>query len=157
MFFSRNAGTATIAPIAVVNRRPREQRQQIRQARLFGQQSRGISADTEEGGMAQADLSGIAGQEIEAERDQREDFGQRQQIKAVAVEAERRSAGQQQAQARAAHRSSPRAARPRGRGGYRPRRSRFAHPDPAEMPSGRIVSTAMMTMKVVASAKDGET
>ena len=107
--------------------------------------------------MAQADLPGIAGEQIEPECDQSEDFGERQQIQAVAIEAERRGAGEHKAQAdqRCGH-------IPRGpwlwhvsdvsRGAHALRtRTR------PNTPSGFMISTAMMMIKVMASAKDGET
>src|ERR1700733_9227787 len=134
-----------------------QQRQQIGQSGPLGQDRGRIGADPEEGGVAQADLPSIAGEQIEAERDQHKDFGQREKIEDVAIEAERRCASEEQADAdnrRAPAGRGPRPCDAHNVGGGAHALRTLTCPN---TPSGRTVSTAIMTMKVVASAKDGET
>src|SRR5262249_22111751 len=97
-------------------------------------------------------------QQIEPERDDRENFSQRQNVEAVAVETKRRQAGQGEAKRGEdlteanERRASPIRTRDVGRGGHALRT--LTRP---KIPSGRTISTAMMTMKVIASPNDGET
>src|SRR5581483_10292959 len=100
--------------------------------------------------------AGITGEQIEPERDQREDTGQGQDVEPVSIQDKGCGAGCGNAQ------SEQHSARAEGRGvAVRPRDvSRGAHTLRAltrpKTPSGRTISTAMMMMKVMASPKAGE-
>src|SRR5665213_524652 len=134
-----------------------QKRHEIRKSRLLGQERGGVGADAEQGSMTQADLPGIACEQIKSQRHERENPGEGDKIEAVAVEAERRRARQEKTQTHQYRSATPRFQRLRDAVDVGDRGHALRTLTRPKMPSGRMISTAMMTMNVMASANEGET